>query len=246
MHIQPDRSAHHQPPARHGRHEEAAAKNDTHGFALAPHPGESQGRPVTPRGSQPIRTPRPARPRSPRAPVPERRRRYARPRTNPATPLPILMPVHHSPGLDSGRSHGRPRTTPGSQPRRLPAACPTRTSPEQPWPAISDAPRATGRLRHSSFIPRQRHRPDRAGVPRPPRRASHQPRPRRLPRLRQPGLHRELVLETEAALHLARGVRDPRAGASRPRPARPRGMAIRRDQGTTRSLRRRTCAARSP
>jgi hypothetical protein len=34
--------------------------------------------------------------------------------------------------------------------------------------AISDAPRATGRLRHGSFIPRQRHRPDRAGVLRPP------------------------------------------------------------------------------
>jgi len=30
---------------------------------------------------------------------------------------------------------------------------------------ISDAPRATGRLRHGSFIPRQRHRPDRAGEP---------------------------------------------------------------------------------
>ena len=34
----------------------SAGKNDTYGFALAAHPGKSQGRPVTPAGSQPIGT----------------------------------------------------------------------------------------------------------------------------------------------------------------------------------------------
>ena len=71
------------PPARHDDGRDGG-QNDTYGFALAAHPGKSQGRPVTPTGSQPIRTVRPARPRSPRAPVPERPRRYAPPRTNPA------------------------------------------------------------------------------------------------------------------------------------------------------------------
>ena len=47
-------------------------KNDTYGSARAAHPGESQGRPGTPAGSQPIAAARPARPRSPRARVPER------------------------------------------------------------------------------------------------------------------------------------------------------------------------------
>src|SRR3954447_1273 len=36
---------------------EFGGQNDTYGFALAAHPGESQGRPVTPAGSQPIRIP---------------------------------------------------------------------------------------------------------------------------------------------------------------------------------------------
>jgi hypothetical protein len=33
---------------------EFGGQNDTYGFALAAHPGKSQGRPVTPAGSQPI------------------------------------------------------------------------------------------------------------------------------------------------------------------------------------------------
>src|SRR4051794_38026837 len=79
-----------------------AGKNDTYGFALAAHPGKSQGRPITPTGSQPIAIARPTRPRSPRAPVPEPPRRYAPPRTEPSSGLKrILMPVHHVPGLDS-------------------------------------------------------------------------------------------------------------------------------------------------
>ena len=41
--------------------------------------------------------------------------------------------------------------------------------------------------------------------------------PRRLPRPREPGLHRVLVLQAQAALHLARRVRDPRRGPRRDR-----------------------------
>ena len=44
------------------------------------------------------------------------------------------------------------------------------------------------------------------------RRARHHPPPRRLPRPREPGLHRELVREAEGAACLALRVRDPRPG----------------------------------
>jgi Transposase, Mutator family len=48
--------------------------NDTYGFALAAHPGKSQGRPTTNTGSKPIEQDRPARPRLlPDAPVPDGR-----------------------------------------------------------------------------------------------------------------------------------------------------------------------------
>src|SRR3954469_25439984 len=48
--------------------------NDTYGFALAAHPGKSQGRPPTNTGSEPIEQQRPARPRLlPDAPVPDGR-----------------------------------------------------------------------------------------------------------------------------------------------------------------------------
>ena len=47
--------------------------------------------------------------------------------------------------------------------------------------------------------------------------ARHHAPSRRLPRPREPGLHRELVLETQAALRLARGVRDPRRRSHRDR-----------------------------
>jgi hypothetical protein len=48
--------------------------NDTYGFALAAHPGKSQGRPPTNTGSKPIEQDRPARPRLlPDAPVPDGR-----------------------------------------------------------------------------------------------------------------------------------------------------------------------------
>jgi hypothetical protein len=48
--------------------------NDTYGFALAAHPGKSQGRPSTNTGSKPIEQDRPARPRLlPDAPVPDGR-----------------------------------------------------------------------------------------------------------------------------------------------------------------------------
>jgi hypothetical protein len=54
-------------------------------------------------------------------------------------------------------------------------------------------------------------------VPRPPGRTGDHPPPRRLPRPREPGLHRVLVLQAQAALHLARRVRDPRRSPPRDR-----------------------------
>jgi hypothetical protein len=49
-------------------------QDDTYGFALAAHPGKSQGRPSTNTGSKPIERDRPARPRLPQgAPVPDGR-----------------------------------------------------------------------------------------------------------------------------------------------------------------------------
>jgi hypothetical protein len=48
--------------------------NDTYGFALAAHPGKSQGRPSTNTGSKPIERERPARPAfAPGCPVPDGR-----------------------------------------------------------------------------------------------------------------------------------------------------------------------------
>ncbi len=49
-------------------------------------------------------------------------------------------------------------------------------------------------------------------LPRPPRRARHHPPPRRLPRPREPGLHRNLVRQAQGAARLALRVRDPRPG----------------------------------
>jgi transposase InsO family protein len=48
-------------------------------------------------------------------------------------------------------------------------------------------------------------------------RARHHTPARRLPRPREPGLHRVLVFQAQAALHLARRVRDPRRGEGRHR-----------------------------
>src|SRR5829696_1613121 len=54
--------------------EAAGGQDDTYGFALAAHPGKSQGRPPTNTGSKPIEQERPARPRLlPDAPVPDGR-----------------------------------------------------------------------------------------------------------------------------------------------------------------------------
>src|SRR5829696_8599286 len=54
--------------------EAAGGQDDTYGFALAAHPGKSQGRPPTNTGSKPIEQDRPARPRLlPDAPVPDGR-----------------------------------------------------------------------------------------------------------------------------------------------------------------------------
>jgi hypothetical protein len=74
---------------------ESGGRNDAYGFALAAHPGTSQGA-VTPADSQPMGTARPARPRSLRVPVRNERRRYAPPRTSPEQgSASIFIPVHH-------------------------------------------------------------------------------------------------------------------------------------------------------
>jgi hypothetical protein len=57
---------------------------------------------------------------------------------------------------------------------------------------------------------RQRLRLHQPPLPHPPRRARGQPPPRRLPRPREPGLHRELVREAQGAARLALRVRNPR------------------------------------
>ena len=74
MHIEskaPALTAH---PQRSWNMEGDGRANDTYGFALAAHPGKSQGRPPTNTGSKPIEQDRPARPRLlPDAPVPDGR-----------------------------------------------------------------------------------------------------------------------------------------------------------------------------
>ena len=72
--------------------------------------------------------------------------------------------------------------------------------------------RARHRAGRADARHRQRHRVHQPGVSRPPGRARHRPPPRRLPRPREPGVHRVVVLKAQAALHLARGVRDARRG----------------------------------
>ena len=88
MHVQPDRPAHHQPPSSTTQRGSSAGKNDTYGFALAAHPGKSQGRPVTPAGSRPIRVS--ACPTAfSQSPCPGTPRTYDPARTSPETPAPF-------------------------------------------------------------------------------------------------------------------------------------------------------------
>ena len=63
-----------------------------------------------------------------------------------------------------------------------------------------------------TFIPGQRLRLHRPSVQARPLRARDRSPPRRLPRPREPGVHRVLVREAEGALRLAARVRDPRPG----------------------------------
>ena len=149
MHIQPDRSAHRHLPARRRRQRESGGQNDTYGFALAAHPGKSQGRPATPAGSQPIGTHGLPDRVLPEPPVPERPH-DATPhaRTHPATAPArgIYMPVTPVPTRSracTARSARRSRpagTSPTSRPRpsssTSPSSRPTpsgsATAPGQP------------------------------------------------------------------------------------------------------------------
>src|SRR3954468_1255919 len=81
---------------------ECGGQNDTYGFALAAHPGKSQGRPVTPAGSQPIGTEG-----LPDRVLPEPLSRNA-PNLELGSDAPsdsgsILMPVHQPQRRDRGR-----------------------------------------------------------------------------------------------------------------------------------------------
>src|SRR4051812_8760795 len=80
-----------------------------------------------------------------------------------------------------GRSQGRPRKTPGSQPT-APTACPTFASQEQPLSRATDPAPGTGQLHCPSFIPGQRERLHRPPLQGEARRARQPPSPRRLPR----------------------------------------------------------------
>jgi hypothetical protein len=82
---------------------ETGGQNDNYGFALAAHPGKSQGRPVTPAGSQPIAQHRPARPAFSQSPRPGTATTLTRlADRNDRTLDRSFIPVHHVPGLDSG------------------------------------------------------------------------------------------------------------------------------------------------
>ncbi len=68
------------------------------------------------------------------------------------------------------------------------------------------------RARRADAGHRQRHIVHQPRVPRPPGRTRDRAPPRRLPRPREPGVHRVLVRNAQAALRLTRAVRDPRPG----------------------------------
>ena len=94
------------------------------------------------------------------------------------------------------------------------------------WDARAALPRRRGdrasieqrrrRARHPARAADARHRQRlRLHRPRDParaRRARHHPPPRRLPRPREPGVHRDLVPQSQGTLRLAQRVRDPRPG----------------------------------
>src|SRR5439155_12916114 len=82
-------------------------------------------------------------------------------------------------------------------------------------PSSNAPPPHTGSSRASSCSARTTAPP--SPLPRPPQRARDQTSPRRLPRPREPGLHRELVRETQRTRGLAERIRDPRRRPPRDR-----------------------------
>ena len=83
--------------------------------------------------------------------------------------------------------------------------------------SIALVEQAAANARHHARDADAGHR-QRLGVHRPrlqarPLRPGHRPPPRRLPRPREPGVHRVLVLQAQGTLRLAARVRDPRPGA---------------------------------
>ena len=104
MHVSADRS--HPPRAspRCSRCWETGGQNDNYGFALAAHPGKSQGRPVAPAGSQPIAHTGLPDLRSPKAPDPEQPATLTRLADGTDRTLDrSFIPVHHETRLDFKR-----------------------------------------------------------------------------------------------------------------------------------------------
>jgi len=97
--------------------------------------------------------------------------------------------------------------------RRLAAACPTRASQEQPQrPGARMLPGPPDGSPTGSFMPRQRLGVHRPRDPADALRARRRPSPRRLPRPREPSVHRIVVLLPQGTLRVAQRVRDPRPG----------------------------------
>ena len=140
--------------------------NDTYGFALAAHPGKSQGRPPTNTGSKPIEQDRPARPRLlPDAPVPDGRTVL----TNPDV-QDIEAVAGHRRHL--AVSYGIPTRSSASTARSARRSRPAGTSPTS--------------SRHQAHLPRHRARRDQMAIsPRLDTRSTstQDPRRRQIPRL---------------------------------------------------------------
>src|SRR5579875_3284958 len=114
MHVEADTSTHHIPSSRSSSRRGTDGRNDNNGFALAAHPDESQGRPPTNTGSQPIvliGLPDLRFPRSP--PVPDGRTILRRPLTPPWGCRPTVGPARR-PHLSYRIPTPSSRSTPGS------------------------------------------------------------------------------------------------------------------------------------
>ena len=178
--------------------EAAGGQDDTYGFALAAHPGKSQGRPSTNTGSKPIERDRPARPRLPQgAPVPDGRTVLTTPDTIGAGAVAgsKATPTAFHTGYQPARAR-QPRDRPPLRrhrhlPQRRSADPPRRHAAHRTIRRVAHrAPLPLPRITLSRPRPRRSHpqRSDQGGT-RPQRRLRH-----RSP-TDDPGLHHESLLD---------------------------------------------------